>query len=118
MLSGGFCFKFRCPRCKLGNVYQDEGQQIGMISVQMIDELRLFESEFLLGKIFYEIGFFEIIGTMVRHLVPTRLSFSVSKLNTTDYLFKDTGDRIAVDNVYRYLDKLHHEQEKYNLFQI
>lgn len=77
-----------------------------------IDELRLVGPELLLGKLFDQIGFNQIKDTMFRHLVLARLSFPASKLKTTDYLFKYTGERIAVDKVYRYMDKLHHKQKE------
>lgn len=77
-----------------------------------IDDLRLVGPELLLGKLFDQIGFDQIQDTMFRHLVLARLSFPASKLKTIDYLFKYTGERIAVDKVYRYMDKLHHKQKE------
>ena len=77
-----------------------------------IDELRLVGPELLLGKLFDEIGFCQVKDKMFRHLVLARLSFPASKLKTTDYLFKYTGERIDVDKVYRYLDKLHNKQKQ------
>ena len=59
---------------------------------------------------FDEIGFNAIAEELFRHLVITRLVYLVSKLKTTDYLFKYKGVTISVDAIYRYLDKLQKEQ--------
>jgi len=71
-----------------------------------IDTIRLAGPELLLGKLFDEIGFNKIKGELFRPLVITRLVYPVSKLKTTDYLFKYTGSVIDVERIYRYLDKL------------
>ena len=64
----------------------------------------------MLGKLFDEIGFNQITDELFRHLVITRLVYPVSKLKTTDYLFKYRGITIDVVKIYRYLDKLHLNQ--------
>ncbi len=66
--------------------------------------------ELVLGKLFDEIGFNAITEDLFRHLVITRLVYPVSKLKTTDYLFKYKGVIVTVDAIYRYLDKLQKEQ--------
>jgi len=66
--------------------------------------------ELVLGKLFDEIGFNAITEGLFRHLVITRLVYPVSKLKTTDYLFKYKGVIVTVDAIYRYLDKLQKEQ--------
>lgn len=71
-----------------------------------IEAVSLIGPELLLGKLFDEIGFNAIGEELFRHLVITRLVYPVSKLKTTDYLFKYKGVVISVDAVYRYLDKL------------
>lgn len=78
--------------------------------VNHLDSFSLIGPELLLGKIFDEIGFNAIEETLFRHLVITRLVYPVSKLKTTDYLFKYKGIEISVYRIYRYLDKLHKEQ--------
>ncbi len=75
-----------------------------------IEAVSLIGPELLLGKLFDEIGFNAINEELFRHLVITRLVYPVSKLKTTDYLFKYKGITITVDAVYRYLDKLQKEQ--------
>lgn len=71
-----------------------------------LDAIRLVGPELLLGKIFDEIGFNKIRGELFRPLVLTRLVYPVSKLKTTDYLFKYTGAVVDVQRIYRYLDTL------------
>ena len=75
-----------------------------------IEAVSLIGPELLLGKLFDEIGFNAITEELFRHLVITRLVYPVSKLKTTDYLFKYKGVTINVDAVYRYLDKLQKQQ--------
>lgn len=77
-----------------------------------IEQIRLVGPELILGKIFDEIGFNSIKDELFRHLVITRLSYPVSKLKTTDYLFKCKGISIDVERIYRYLDKLHSKQKE------
>lgn len=71
-----------------------------------IDNIRLVGPELLLGKLFDEIGFNKIRGSLFRPLVITRLVYPVSELKTADYLFKYSGSIIDVERIYRYLDKL------------
>lgn len=77
-----------------------------------IKELSLVGPELLLGKLFNEIGFNGIKDELFCHLVLTRLCYPVSKLKTTDYLFKHKGLSIDVESVYRYLDKLNSKQKE------
>ena len=76
-----------------------------------IKELRLLGPELLLGKLFDEIGFNKIKDELFRVLVISRLSHPVSKLRTTDYLFKYKGEVIDVERIYRYMDKLYNTQK-------
>jgi transposase len=77
-----------------------------------INEIRLLGPELLLGKLFDEIGFSSIKDKLFRPLVLTRLVYPVSKLKTTDYLFKYNGSTIDVERIYRYLDKLNNQQKE------
>lgn len=78
--------------------------------VNCIENFMLVGPELVLGKIFDEIGFNQIQDELFRHLVITRLVYPVSKLKTTDYLFKYKGIKLSVYSIYRYLDKLHQQQ--------
>ena len=75
-----------------------------------IEDYRLVGPELVLGKLFDEIGFNKITDELFRYLILTRLVYPVSKLKTTDYLYKYKGVLIDVVKIYRYLDKLHAKQ--------
>lgn len=66
-----------------------------------LDSMELIGPELLLGQIFDEIGFNAISDELFRHLVITRLVYPVSKLKTTDYLFKYKGVQLSVYSIYR-----------------
>lgn len=91
---------------------KDNEDQLVNLFFNGIRELSLVGPELLLGKLFNEIGFNAIKDELFRHLVLTRLCYPVSKLKTTDYLFKYKGISIDVERVYRYLDKLNDKQKE------
>jgi transposase len=62
--------------------------------------------ELIFGHIYDYIGFGRIKEELFRHLVISRLAFPLSKLKTTEYLYRYQGKSIDVDSVYRFLDKL------------
>ena len=72
-----------------------------------IEQIIVSGTEFLLGKIFDEIGFNSIKDDLFRRLVLARLCFPASKLKTTDYLSKYHFFDVDVQQLYRYLDKLY-----------
>ncbi|HLF51180.1 IS1634 family transposase [Flavobacterium sp.] len=78
---------------------------------QSIKEIQLIGPELLLGKIFDEIGFYKIKDELFRHLVIARLVYPASKLKTADYLLKYKSVVYGVQQIYRYLDKLHKQQQ-------
>jgi transposase len=69
-------------------------------------------TEFLLGKIFDDIGFRVVDDAIFRQLVLSRLSYPVSKLKTSDYLDKYHDLNYPVQQIYRYMDKLHSTQKE------
>lgn len=89
-----------------------EEQQVVDSHFKALQSFRLIGPELLLGKIFDEIGFNQIADELFRHLVLTRLVYPVSKLKTTDYLYKYKSQIIDVERIYRYLDKLHSKQKE------
>ena len=91
---------------------KDNEEQLVDLFFNGIKELSLVGPELLLGKLFDEIGFNAIKDELFRHLVLTRLCYPVSKLKTTDYLFKYKGLSIDVESIYRYLDKLNTKQKE------
>lgn len=69
-------------------------------------------TEKLLGKIFDEIGFLSINDDIFRRLVLSRLIYPVSKLKTSDYLEQYHELDYPVQQIYRYMDKLHTSQKE------
>ena len=69
-------------------------------------------TEYLLGKIFDDIGFNQINDILFRYLVFARLNYPVSKLKTKDYLYRYKAIEISSQQIYRYLDKLHSTQKE------
>ena len=62
--------------------------------------------ELIFGKIYDYIGFNAIKEDLFRHLVIARLAFPLSKLKTTEYLYRYQGKYVGIDAIYRFLDKL------------
>jgi len=56
-----------------------------------------------------KIGFNQVKEDLFRHLVISRLAFPLSKLKTTDYLYRYQGISIEISAVYRFLDKLNNK---------
>lgn len=96
-------------RKKLGQCELDFSNEIQRSKdlLDGIEQITVSGTEFLLGKIFDEIGFNSIKDDLFRRLVLARLCFPVSKLKTTDYLSKYHFFDVDVQQVYRYLDKLY-----------
>jgi transposase len=69
-------------------------------------------TELLLGKIFDSIGFRAVDDAIFRQLVLSRLTYPVSKLKTSDYLDKYHDLDYPVQQIYRYMDKLHSTQKE------
>ncbi|MGX5856555.1 IS1634 family transposase [Dyadobacter jiangsuensis] len=90
----------------------DNEKQLVDAYFNSLHSLRLVGPELILGKIFDEIGFNQISDQLFRHLVITRLVYPVSKLKTTDYLYKYNQEQIDVERIYRYLDKLYNKQKQ------
>jgi transposase len=80
-------------------------------------QIRTIGPELVFGKIFDHIGFNALNEKLFRHLVISRLAFPLSKLKTTEYLYRYQGVRLEVSAVYRFLDKLN-EQLKDSVEQI
>lgn len=91
--------------------FTDESEIARQI-LNCIEQITVQGTELLLGRIFDEIGFNTIPDTLFRQLVIARLSFPVSKLKTTDFLAKYQFFSVDVQQVYRYLDKLHRKQKE------
>jgi len=87
-------------------------KQIANTFLDGINQITVSGTELLLGRIFDDIGFNRIADDLFKKLVIARLCYPVSKLKTTDYLFKHQGIDIGVQKIYRYLDKLYNTQKE------
>lgn len=80
--------------------------------LENIEQITVQGTFLLLGKIFDQVGFNTISDRLFKQLVIARLCFPASKLKTTDLLSKYQFLNINVQQVYRYLDKLHSTQKE------
>lgn len=62
--------------------------------------------ELIFGRIYDKIGYNAIAEPLFRHLVLARLAFPLSKLKTSEYVYRYQGISISIDKIYRFLDKL------------
>lgn len=67
---------------------------------------------YVLGKIFDDIGFGQIHDELFRDLVLYRLIYPKSKLKTTEFLYRYEQKSYSEDQVYRFMDKLHSKQKE------
>jgi transposase len=91
--------------------FSDETNLIQSV-FQQIDSHTEVGTELLLGKIFDDVGFNVIDDQIFRQLVLSRLTYPVSKLKTSDYLEKYHDLEYPVQQIYRYMDKLHSTQKE------
>lgn len=91
--------------------FSDETNLIQSV-FQQIDSHIEVGTELLLGKIFDDVGFNVIDDPIFRQLVLSRLTYPVSKLKTSDYLEKYHDLEYPVQQIYRYMDKLHSTQKE------
>ncbi|MGI6046914.1 MAG: IS1634 family transposase, partial [Petrimonas sp.] len=63
--------------------------------------IRTVGPELIFGKIYDHIGFGVIKEPLFRHLVVARLAFPLSKLKTSEYLYRYQGIWIDTDKIYR-----------------
>jgi len=91
--------------------FTNERQQTSQF-LDNIDQISVSGSDLLLGKLFDDIGFNRIEDDLFNILVISRLCYPVSKLKTTEYLWRYHSLDIDVHELYRYLDKLHKTQKE------
>jgi transposase len=58
------------------------------------------------GASMTKLGSGQINEELFRHLVISRLAFPLSKLKTSDYLYRYQGISVDISTIYRFLDKL------------
>ena len=78
-------------------------------SVLNNSNIRTIGPELVFGKIYDHIGFGKIKEELFRHLVIARIAFPLSKLKTTEYLYRYQGINLHHDRIYRFLDKLNNK---------
>src|SRR5580698_3422050 len=81
----------------------------GFLKTLSNSNIQVIGPELVFGKIYDRIGFNAIEQNLFRHLVIARLAFPLSKLKTIDYLNRFQGEKININSIYRFLDKLTHE---------
>ena len=69
-------------------------------------DIRTVGPEIVFGKIYDHIGFNQIDEELFRHLVISRLAFPLSKLKTSEYIYRYQRVSVDIDAIYRFLDKL------------
>ena len=85
---------------------KDKMIQEAFVSLQNAN-IRTIGPELIFGKIYDYIGFNTIEDELFRHLVIARIAFPLSKLKTTEYIYRYQGIKIGISSIYRFLDKLH-----------
>jgi len=97
---------------KLFSFQTKEEQTIeGFVNQIANAQVRTVGPELIFGRLFDRLGFNKISDVLFRHLVVARLAYPVSKLKTTDYLYRYRGIDIGVDAIYRFLDKLENKYQ-------
>lgn len=77
-----------------------------------INSHKLVGVQYVLGKIFDDIGFGQIKEDLFKDLVLYRLVYPKSKLKTTEYLYRYEQKLYSEDEVYRFMDKLHSKHKE------
>jgi len=77
-----------------------------------IDKMTCVGLDYLLGRIYHDIGFSKIPDAFFKYLVIARMAYPKSKLKTTQYLLRYHQIDWDEDQVYRYLDKLYATQKE------
>lgn len=91
--------------------FEQEDQLVQQV-LQSVQSIQIAGIDLLLGKIFDDIGFGKISDKIFKQLVLYRLLYPVSKLKTTEYLYRFQRIDWDEDQVYRYLDKLYKTQKE------
>lgn len=97
-----------------GIVELDFANEAAMLQrfLQSITAHRLAGIEYVLGKLFDEIGFNKIEDELFRDLALYRLVYPKSKLKTAQFLDRYQQKSYSEDDIYRYMDKLHSTQKE------
>lgn len=79
--------------------------------ISQIDNILINGTQLILDRVFDKIGFNKIEDEVFRQLVQSRLSFPASKAATVEYLKNYFDEDVSLTKIYRYLDKLNHNQQ-------
>jgi len=95
-------------------------KMMGLQEIDFTDHRRLFSDvlssitshklvgiQYVLGRIFDDIGFNQVTDELFKDLVLYRLVYPKSKLKTTEYLYRYEQKSYSEDSIYRFMDKLH-----------
>jgi len=77
-----------------------------------INSHKLVGVEYVLGKIFDDIGFSQIKEDLFKDLVLYRLVYPRSKLKTAEYLYRYEQKSYSEDDIYRFMDKLNSKHKE------
>jgi len=91
--------------------FSNKDQMIAQV-LESIDKMTCVGLDYLLGRIYHQIGFSKIPDEFFKYLVIARIAYPKSKLKTTEYLLRYHQINWDEDQVYRYLDKLYSTQKE------
>lgn len=91
--------------------FSDEKSRIKSVFEQIKSHTEI-GTQLLLDPIFQEIGFGRLDDKVFKNLVFARLCHPVSKLKTSSYINRYKDIDLPVQQIYRYLDKLHKSQKE------
>jgi transposase len=98
---------------------------MGLQEIDFADHKRVFEEvlssiqthklvgvQYVLGKIFDDIGFGQLNEDLFKDLVLYRLVYPKSKLKTVEYLYRYEHKSYTEDYIYRFMDQLHSKHKE------
>lgn len=87
-------------------IFEKDSMLLDYISNISNSQVKTIGPELVFGRIYDKIGYNTIPNKIFRHIVISRLSFPLSKLKTTEYLYRYQGIELKVDKIYRFMDEL------------
>jgi transposase len=89
-----------------------EEKQVTEHLLSNIENILLNGTQLILNPVFELTGFNKIDDEILKHLVVSRICQPRSKVATVDYLKSYYDGDVALNKIYRYLDKLHNTQQE------
>lgn len=90
---------------------QIEEKQAADYLLGNIENIVLNGAQLILNRVFKLVGFDAIEDDILKHLAAARLCQPSSKAGTVDYLKSYFDEDVELQNIYRYLDRLHGTQQ-------